>query len=319
MAPAMRSMPGRRARERAVRRLRHGDPRVRALLQQVHQPQAVLRAAARCRRRGSARSRGRGRRGRAGPAPAGTSATPSGVADLLVAAAHQADVAVEVHRLVRLVRQRRRTACARSWSPRRERRRPAGGGAAASRSGRQDDALVGAARRAPRRSCRGRRPARPSTWSTKKTSVWSTISLPVGQVVQPVDGEPVVRRPASRMSSVVGARRRRRRRPRSKASSAVGTRAHGHGQLGLDLRRAGPGRRPAGRGPRRVVGFGGSSMSSTTRRYGYSCSAADSSVVRTTRSSSWYDGHEHRHRRRRAGRRRSSSTTRGARRWARLR
>ncbi len=33
-------------------------------------------------------------------------------------------------------------------------------------------------------------------------------------------------------------------------------------------------------------GSGGSSMSSTTRRSGYSCSAADSTVMRMTRSSS---------------------------------
>ena len=37
----------------------------------------------------------------------------------------------------------------------------------------------------------------------------------------------------------------------------------------------------------RVFGTYGSSISSTTRLSGYSCSAADSSVVRITRSSSW--------------------------------
>ena len=48
------------------------------------------------------------------------------------------------------------------------------------------------------------------------------------------------------------------------------------------------------------VGSGGSSISSTMRWNGYSCSAAERSVWRMTRASSLYDGHEHREGRHRA-------------------
>ncbi len=43
VAPAMRSRRVGRAGEGGVRRLRHRDPLVLGLLEQVHEPQAVLR------------------------------------------------------------------------------------------------------------------------------------------------------------------------------------------------------------------------------------------------------------------------------------
>ena len=95
--------PGRRAGERAVRRLGDSHVLVLLLLEQVHKAKAVLRQQHAVRvERDHVIGVGNG------PAGAGPGRDERGAAhglDLVVAAAHQPDVAVEVHRLVRLVRQ----------------------------------------------------------------------------------------------------------------------------------------------------------------------------------------------------------------------
>ncbi len=87
------------------------------------------------------------------------------------------------------------------------------------------------------------------------------------------------------------------------------------GQLGA----AATGRLPATSMCSAPVGLGGSSSSSTTRRSGYSCSAAESSVLRTVGELLAVGGDQHGHRSA-AGRRSDSSiTARGTRRCARVR
>ena len=280
---------GRRAGERRVRRLGDRDAAAFSGCSRWYTSRRQYSGSRCCRRRGSARSRRPAITRSPGPRPSSTATSIGAVGGLLRSprVPHQADVAVEVHRLVRLVRQRGvRLALEAGELGAEDPGQPAvqlDGRARASGT----PPSSARASQGDRRSGRSRWRARSATWSTKNSLTWSTISSPAAMSSSQAA--------AARYSSASGSTTSRggrvaRREPLEPTSSErAGTARAGPRSALLDLGGQRAGRlEPASTSG--SVGCGGSSSSSTTRRSGYSCSAAHHSGQRTTSGSSAYDG-----------------------------
>ena len=206
-------------------------------------------------------------------------------------AAHQADVGVEVHGLVGLVRERRVLLALEGRDLGREGPRAGARCSCSIRS--RDGASFCSVAAVSACALSQNSPARPpSTCSTKNSSTWSSICSLAGHAVDPLAA--TVCRSARRCTSS-GETQLDGSRGRNFFWAAPNRAARlTHGRRDVGGERACRSSRAATAGS---VGEGGSSSSSTTRKPGKSCNAADHRVCADDGRLLRVGGYEHRHRR----------------------